>query len=263
MTGRGKWATVAVLAAVILGGCGADGGGGSDGSGGALVEAAERIEGESLRMRLDLLTTDADGEYVVTGTGVASGDGSQAILDTKITYDGDGPYDTGVRVLEDDIFYRFPYLDSDMPPGVRWVRFDPTTTVAETFMPPELVRFLASTRSIERVGPARIRGQAVTHYRGTVDLGELAGDADMLTRSRYEALVGKDAYTAGVKDGLPVEGWLAEDGRPARIRFTAPHAKETMDMTIDVLGYGVAVEVQPPPENAVISEKEFDKITDG
>ncbi len=261
MTGRGKWATVTVLAAVILGGCGADGGGGSDGSGDPLAEAAERIDGESLRMRLDLLTTDADGEYVVTGTGVASGDGSRALLDTKVTFAGDGPYDTGIRVLEDDIFYRFPYID--LPPGVRWVRFDGTTTVAETFMPPELVKFLASTRSSERVGPARIRGQAVTHYRGTVDLGELAGDSDTLTRSRYEALVGKDAYTAGVKEGLPVEGWLAEDGRPARIRFTAPHAKDTMDMTIDVLGYGVAVDVQPPPENAVITEKEFDKITDG
>jgi hypothetical protein len=196
----------------------------------------------------------------VTGTGIASGDGSRALLDVKVTYAGDGPYDTGIRVLEDDIWYRFPYLD--LPPGVRWVRFDGTTTVAETFMPQELVQFLARTRDIERVGPGRIRNQDVVHYRGVVDLEALADNVDSLARSRFETLVGKKVYADGMKDGLPVEAWVAEDGRPARVRFTAPHDKDTMDMTIDVIGYGVAVEVEAPPEGSVITEAEFDKLTD-
>ena len=43
--------------------------------------------------------------------------------------------------------------------------------------------------------------------------------------------------------------------------FKCGNEKESLDMTIDVLEYGVPVEVEPPPSGKVIEQSEFDELT--
>ena len=65
----------------------------------------------------------------------------------------------------------------------------------------------------------------------------------------------------GQKVGLPIEAWISEEGLPVRMCFKCGNAKESFDMTMDVLEYGVPVEVEPPPGPKVIEQSEFDRLT--
>jgi hypothetical protein len=85
-----------------------------------------------------------------------------------------------------------------------------------------------------------------THYRGTVDVEDVAEQVGGETKARFEQVFG------GRRPRIPVEAWIARDsGLPVRIRASSPPAA---DITVDILEYGVPVDVEPPPETTVIED---------
>ena len=47
---------------------------------------------------------------------------------------------------------------------------------------------------------------------------------------------------------IPMEAWIDEEGRPARMTMSIDAGGESMSMTADILEYGVPVDVQAPAE---------------
>jgi hypothetical protein len=56
---------------------------------------------------------------------------------------------------------------------------------------------------------------------------------------------------------IPIEAWIGEDGRPARIAVNL----QSESITADILEFGVPVDVEAPPASETISEAEFNRIT--
>jgi hypothetical protein len=61
---------------------------------------------------------------------------------------------------------------------------------------------------------------------------------------------------------LPIEAWVSRHGLPLRIR-AAHAADESVDMTVDLLEFGVPVNGQTPPDEKVIEEADFNRFIEG
>jgi hypothetical protein len=259
---RGTWIAIAavVVGLALVGGLALVRGG--DETGVALADAAERIEGESMLMRFTMGMSDKSGDYSVRGEGPWTADSSRGIAEMTITFGDEPPIDMTLRNVGRDYWFRSKQLNGILPPGKRWVHSYDRAGPATTLTPSQFASFLADADDVEEIGAARVLDQAATHYRGVLDLEELADEIGGETGKQLEAALEREDIPEGSKPGMPIEAWLAEDdGLPVRMRIWSGDAKASMDMTIDILEYGVSVEVEPPPENTVIEESEFDRLT--
>ena len=87
-------------------------------------------------------------------------------------------------------------------------------------------------------GPDR-RSQ-VEHFAGEVNARELAEETGGETAKRFEKVVGDRLF-------VPMEAWIDEEGRPRGSTMSVDTGGESMSMTVDILEYGVPVDVQAPP----------------
>jgi hypothetical protein len=225
----------------------------TDGEGSPLAQAGERIEGQSMRMALDLSMEMKEGRMHADGTGVVSADGTKGVLEVRYTLKGlmrNLPME--IRVVGDDIWMHADRFGSFMPPGKRWVHSRDTETPSESLTPAEYSRFLAGADDVRVVDDdASVRGKPTTYYKGVVNVREIAEKIGGDTQERYERLFGDRSA------GVPIEAWIGRDGLPVRIGVECP----TFAMTADILDYGVPVNVEPPPAGATIEEDEFDRLT--
>jgi hypothetical protein len=262
---RKRWTAVggicAVAAAIVLGVALIPG---DKSPGVALADAAGRIEGESMRMRLKMGFTDADGTYSVTGVGNMAADSSRGTMDMTFKMEGE-PVPIRMRMLniEDEFWFRYrtPEAAQMMPKGKPWVHMVDRTVAPSTLTPSEFAEFLSEADEVEEVGEARVMDQATTHYRGMIDVEKLGDEVGGETKERIQRAIESQNLPEGKKLGLPVEAWISEDGLPVRLRMWCGQGKDSFDMTMDVIDYGVPVEVQPPPRSKVIEEAEFDQLT--
>jgi hypothetical protein len=210
-----------------------------------LADAAERLAGQSIRARVHIVAGD---EYESRGTVVASARGERTHASEEVYYpDEDGVLDMRTITVGDRVWYAYEQAEDAMPQGKRWVRgadeeSPPSLTMAE------LATVVAEADDIERVGETTIAGRKAEHYRGTVSYGELGDHTEPAVAERLERRFG-DAVVA-------VEAWLGDDGR--LVRMTTRYGRASMRM--DVLEYGVPVDVEPPPASQTISQAEFDRL---
>jgi hypothetical protein len=238
--------TVAIVAAALVVGLV-----GRGASGSSLASAADRMQGQNMRLKLTMGVSDPrDGDAAVSMTGVSSADGSRSagrgVYDPKAK----GPSVTmDIRMIRDDMWMHVIGLPGVMPKGKRWVHMVDRSHAPETLTPAEFTRFLADADGVEVVGEDEpMGGDVTTHYQGTVNIQEIADELQGESKARLERL------TRGRRADLPIDAWIGRDGLPKRISVSASGAGSSADITVDVLEYGVPVDVSPPPAAQVIEE---------
>jgi hypothetical protein len=118
-----------------------------------------------------------------------------------------------------------------------------------------LRRVLMASDETKELGDEDVRGAETTHYRAKVDGRKLLQQMERSDKLHTPEEVWGDRF-------FPVDLWIDEDSRVRRIRLAeGAGSDESMVMTIDFFDYGVAVDVQPPPADQVISQEELDKLT--
>jgi hypothetical protein len=229
----------------------------------ALADAAGQMEGENMRAKLVMGMTDSSGTYSITGEGVIAADNSTGEMDMAVDVENE-KLDMVIRNIGDQYWFRSPQFRPIMPPGKQWVHSVDRTTPASTLTPSEFASFLAEADDVDEVSDSeRVQGQVTTHYSGVVDVEDLADEIGGESQERFEAAVEQMDPKPGQKVGLPVEAWISDDGMPLRMRVYADGSPNSFDAKIDILEYGVEVDVEPPPEATVIEEAEFNRLTGG
>jgi hypothetical protein len=232
----------------------------SSGSGGsALAEAGERVEGQSMRLHMELsmpVPEENNARVDFEGEVLSVADGSMATMTGDFKFD-DITVPTDMRMIRDDLWANYKTFREFMPPGKPWVHLVDSETPSETLTPSEYAQFLAEADDVDVVDEnAEVDGKPTTHYRGLVDVEDMAEEIGGETESRYEDMFGARNVM------VPIEAWIGRDGLPARIKLDCGSGDSRVTVTADILEYGVPVEVKPPPAERTIEEAEFDRLTE-
>jgi hypothetical protein len=101
---------------------------------------------------------------------------------------------------------------------------------------------LESSTKVEQVGNDEIRGVSADHYRAHID----------------DKVVADDAALYGPK-GLVIDAWIDDEGLLRRIRIPFGGAHGPVEV-IDLYDFGVAVDLEAPRADEILSEEEFEKL---
>lgn len=168
-----------------------------------------------------------------------------------------------------DFYMRMPFLTQDRPRAKPWVKLDlvKSEAAASELMavggwdPARTLEFLrASSGRITEVGEEPVRGVATTHYRAQIDferaIEQVSEDVRPILRKQMRAYERRTG-----RKGFPLEVWVDDEGLARRIRMDDPAGTlERVTMTTDLYDFGVGVNVEPPPADQVMSEKELDAM---
>jgi hypothetical protein len=235
---------VAVIAGVLLVGSGQN----------SLAEAAGRLDGQNVRMKMTVGYTMDGEDGSMTGEAISNADSSRMKMDVVLT-DGSGEkVPMQMLLIRDDTWYTFDGLEEL---GAKWVHSVDRSTAPSTMSMAEFAEFLANADEVESKGETQLGGRTVEHFQGEVNAREVAEETGGETAKRFEKILGgRDFF-------MPMEAWIDEEGLPVRMAVNVEAGGESLSMTADILEYGVPVDVQPPPESDTMSEKEFDELTAG
>jgi hypothetical protein len=227
----------------LIAGCGDEEGGGGDARA-ALAEAAEKSKNVKSFSQTFTMESDLAGEtFSFDGEGTSTADNQSGTMKGRMEVSGqtiefEGILDGG-----------FMYIKGDglgAPEG-KWIKTeDPPTS---TMSPTEFVSFLKDSEGVEEVGTEDVGGEETTHYRGPLDLDQLAEESGPAI---IESL--KDNPEADKLD-ITVDVWVRDDGLPARfaLEISAPgEAEGSMKISSDITDYDVPVNAEPPPASDVI-----------
>ena len=146
---------------------------------------------------------------------------------------------------------RDSYMGVEAGGTMHWLKQEVDgATGAQAFFPgaggtsPErlLEALTESSTKVEELGSEEIRGVSATHYRAHLNKAKLAAEGN-----RGEP-------------GL-VDAWIDEEGLPRRIRISFGGETDS-GFVMELFDFGVAVDVEAPPADEVVSEDEFDKLMD-
>ncbi|HVE97801.1 MAG TPA: LppX_LprAFG lipoprotein [Mycobacteriales bacterium] len=253
---RRKLAAAVALAVALTGaGCGSDGPTPIE-----VVRAssAKTLAAESSKVSITI-TTEVDGTPTTM-----SGEGAFDYTTRRGTLTMDlGSLLAGttveVRSIGDVIYTSVPPVAAGLLGGKKFMRIDLKALAAknETFAslrtgtdPSSGLDALRGAKDVKKVGTEQVRGEATTHYRGTIDLGEakaeLSGDA--------AAAIEHLRTTLKVEE-IPFEAWLDDAGRSRRMKMSIDspgtaatgNKPQSVDMTIETFDFGTKVDVVEPP----------------
>ncbi len=177
-----------------------------------------------------------------------------------------------VRYLPPQLYVKFAEAGGvPFPKGKAWVELSLPSQAAGGSLPflplgnvnanpMDLLSALTAIASkVTDLGPATIRGVAVTHYRVTVDLAK--AEAHQLPQARAEF----HSFASSLDSAtLPVDVWVDGQARVSRIAisFPMPHgsgmpAGFRVSEAADYYDFGVPVQVSAPPASEVVSAGEF------
>jgi hypothetical protein len=127
-----------------------------------------------------------------------------------------------------------------------------------TANPMDLLSALTAIASkVTDLGPATIRGVAVTHYRVSVDLAKAEAHQRPWARAEFHSFASSlDSAT------LPVDVWVDGQARVSRIAISLPQgsgmpAGFRVSQAVDYYDFGAPVQVSAPPASEVLSGSEF------
>jgi hypothetical protein len=177
-----------------------------------------------------------------------------------------------VRYLPPRLYVKFAEAGVvPFPKGKAWVELSLPSQAAGgsvPFLPPgsvnaspmDLLSALTAIASkVTDLGPATIRGVAVTHYRVTVDLPK--AEAHQLPQARAEF----HSFASSLDSAtLPVDAWVDGQARVSRIAISLPMphgsgmpAGFRVSEAVDYYDFGVPVQVSAPPASEVVSASRF------
>jgi hypothetical protein len=235
-------AAAAVAAVMLLGG---------DGKGVSLADAAANVKGESMRAKFDVEATENGESFSFVGEGTMSADSTAGVMKGTLTIAGEQPIDADLRMRGADVWMASKQFASVMPPGKRWLHMRDPEMATQTMTPSEFVRFLEGADEVEDLGEEPVAGTRATHFRGRIDVGELAEETGGATAKRFERML------AGRELEMPIDVWVTADGLPKLMRISVDAGASKVRMELEALEYGVPVNVEPPPERTVAEESEL------
>ncbi len=177
-----------------------------------------------------------------------------------------------VRYLPPRLYVEFAGAPgASFPKGKAWVETSLPSQAADGSLPflplgnvnanpVDLLSALTAVASkVTDLGPATVRGVAVTHYRVSVDLAKAEAHQRPQARAEFHAFASSlDSAT------LPVDVWVDEQARVSRIAISLPMPRGSGmpagfrgSEAVDYYDFGVRVRVSAPPASEVISASEF------
>lgn len=120
------------------------------------------------------------------------------------------------------------------------------TSQAQQMQPAQYIEQLAASGDVHAVGTETVNGVKTTHYAGSVSLQESLSHYSASLRRQLEPVMKQAGFT-----GSDIDVWLDDKGLVRRIRSAAEGGKGTFTLSMDVLAYGVPVDVTPPPASQV------------
>lgn len=122
--------------------------------------------------------------------------------------------------------------------------------------PSQMLQYLNGVSGdVETVGREEIRGVTATHYKATIDLTKVPGQAPADIREAVRTSIKAMQKQFGKAD-LPVEVWIGEDGFVRRMTMSmhsegGKQGPFDMAMSIEMYDFGEAVTVEVPPASEV------------
>lgn len=180
------------------------------------------------------------------------------------------------RYIGDQAWMRVPAL-TELVGGKPWIELADTDEPESGLdlalgnspdNPAALLPYLRSLGPVTEVGKQQVRGLETTHYSATVELDRVPDQAPADERDELREKIERTIEQTGQRT-VPLDIWVDEDALPRRMRFVdvSPPGEDekyptTWSATIDILEYGVPVEVVPPPPGKVMPEEELDRLMD-
>ena len=165
--------------------------------------------------------------------------------------------DVSALITPDAMYMKIPMLSARL--GKPWVEmkfsdmkaasgFDMQQLIsqAQQMQPAQYIKQLAASGDVKAVGTETVNGIETTHYAGTVSVEEQLSHFSGAVRSQMQTVIATTGWT-----GAKLDVWLDGKGLVRRLHSSAVGGKGTMSMAMDVLAYGVPVDVTPPPAGQV------------
>jgi hypothetical protein len=237
-----------------------------------LASSAKTAEAKSSKLAFSLLTQGVQGvpggSITITGEGAFDYPGRQGAFTMNVPQLGQvEAVSTGST-----IYQKFPPQLAARLGGKPWLKIDlnqagqaagidfNSLSQASSGDPTQALQFLRGAGAdMVEVGKEQVRGEAVTHYRGTVDMNKAAAAAPPEQQQTYQKLAQIYAQP------LPVEVWIDGDGRLRKMTYAVdlsrlnlpPEATEgqkptgNLNFTIELFDFGTPVSVTVPPADQV------------
>jgi len=267
---RGRTGAVVVALAALVAGCGNGAGGSSAGradndvlsviQAAASATAAQRTLGfsGSLTMDLGAVTGGSTGAISMDMTGSMQSKplaGRMTMSGMQVA--GQDVGDIKALITPDAMYMQMPMLAARL--GKPWfeikysdlkaqsgVDFSQLTSQAQQMQPAQYVKQLEASGDVRAVGTETVNGIETTHYTGSVSIEDSLSHYSADMRRRMEPVMKQAGFT-----GTHMDIWLDGQGLVRRVRSTAEGGKGTFTFAMDVLAYGVRVDVTPPPASQV------------
>ena len=120
--------------------------------------------------------------------------------------------------------------------------------------PTQALSYLRAAGEFAKVGTELVRGVETTHYKGTLDLDEVAAKLPADQRKSVEDVISQ----AGLAR-IPAEAWIDGDGLLRKMTLVyagvpgqgQAQGKASLTLTIELFDFGSKVEIKPPPADQV------------
>ncbi|HZO96164.1 MAG TPA: hypothetical protein VFB42_02215 [Gaiellaceae bacterium] len=265
----------ALVLAVLAGALAGCGGGVRETVDPVAAAATKSAQAGGVEMKLSMTIGTGAGSMTMEGHGAFERDRGKMELDLSSLLGRSGPpglaggsvkavylTESGDPVVYVDV----PFLAGVLPGGKTWIRIDLERAgkslgidfdqlVGSSQSPAQTLGLLRSSGHFTAVGGETVDGVETTHYRGSVDLAEVAKAGGVPARA-VEKLSRLGAPTA-----MPFDVWVDHSGLVRRIveRYerTVGGSSSSMEITIDLGNYGTEVEVSAPPSDEVFDVTEL------
>jgi hypothetical protein len=165
--------------------------------------------------------------------------------------------DVSALITPDAFFMKIPMLSAQL--GKPWMEmkfsdmkaasgfdFKQVISQSQQMQPAQYIEQLAASGDVKAVGTESINGTETTHYAGTVSVEDQLSHFSGAVRSQMQGVIDKTGWT-----GAKIDVWLDGKGLVRRMRSASVGGEGDMSMAMDVLAYGVRVDVTPPPADQV------------
>ena len=246
-----------------------------------LASSTKTAEAKSSKVAFSILTQGVQG--VPGGTITITGEGAFDYVGRQGAFTLNLPAIAGMQLGQiqavstgSTIYEKFPPQLASLLGGKPWVKIDlnalgqgagidfDSISQASSSDPTQALQFLrGSGADMVEVGKEQVRGEPVTHYRGTIDLNKAAAAAPPEQQPTYQKLA--QLYS----QPLPVEVWIDGDSRVRKVttavdlaRLTLPSQATagapaevkptgTLTSTTELFDFGTPVSVTIPPADQV------------
>ncbi|WP_151482649.1 hypothetical protein [Streptomyces albicerus] len=273
-------ATVSIAVAAAMTGVaacsGSDSGKGSGGDGKAADKGTTRVSPIAALRSVEKSTDKADSAKVESTTTMGTmmsmkADGALGWADgltgnLTITYTGGtmadqmrqlGTTSMEARYLPDAYYAKMGDKFAEQSGGKHWIKYayDDLADLAggsgaymkdqmQNTTPNQSVKLLLASGDVKKVGEEKVRGENTTHYSGTVDVADLAGESSNLTEDQLADLK-RQLEQAGVTTET-VDIWVNDEDLLVKKVEKGELATGSMSSTAYYSDYGVEVSTEEP-----------------